>query len=75
LFGMSLGTYVVCSFFGMLPGALVYTSIGAGLGMILDRGETPDLGVIYDPRILLPLIGLALLALAPVVYKRWKRRR
>ena len=74
LFGMSLGTYVVCSFFGMLPGALVYTSIGAGLGMILDRGETPDLGVIYDPRILLPLMGLALLALAPVLYKRWKRR-
>jgi uncharacterized membrane protein YdjX (TVP38/TMEM64 family) len=75
LFGMSLGTYVVCSFFGMMPGALVYTSVGAGLGMILDRGETPDLGIIFDPRILLPLLGLALLALAPVLYKWWKRRR
>ena len=74
-FGMRLWTYVVCSFFGMLPGALVYTSVGAGLGMILDRGETPDLGIIYDPRILLPLLGLALLALAPVLYKRWKRRQ
>jgi len=74
-FGMRLSTYVLCSFFGMLPGALVYTSVGAGLGMILDRGETPDLGIVYDPRILLPLLGLALLALAPVIYKRWKRRQ
>ena len=74
-FGMRLRTYVLCSFFGMLPGALVYSSVGAGLGMILDRGETPDLGIVYDPRILLPLLGLALLALAPVLYKRWKRRQ
>ncbi|HLJ20773.1 MAG TPA: TVP38/TMEM64 family protein [Stellaceae bacterium] len=74
LFGMSLKAYVLCSFFGMMPGALVYASIGGGLGEFLDRGEKPDFQVVLQPHILLPLLGLALLALVPVVYKRWKRK-
>jgi uncharacterized membrane protein YdjX (TVP38/TMEM64 family) len=74
LFGMSLGAYVVCTFVGILPGAIVYTSVGSGLGEFLDRGEKPDLHLAFQPHILLPLIGLGLLALVPVVYKRWKRR-
>jgi uncharacterized membrane protein YdjX (TVP38/TMEM64 family) len=74
LFGMSLGAYVVCTFFGILPGAVVYTSVGGGLGEFLDRGEKPDLHLAFQPHILLPLIGLGLLALVPVVYKRWKKK-
>ncbi len=74
LFGISLRAYIVCSFFGMMPGALVYASIGGGLGEFLDRGEKPDLQAVLQPHILLPLIGLGLLALVPVVYKRWKRK-
>lgn len=74
LFGMSLRAYVLCSFFGMMPGALVYASIGGGLGEFLDRGEKPDFQVILHPHILLPLLGLALLALLPVVYKHWKKK-
>lgn len=75
LFGMSLRAYVLCSFFGMMPGALVYASIGGGLGEFLDRGEKPDFRAVLEPHILLPLLGLALLALVPVVYKHWKRHR
>jgi uncharacterized membrane protein YdjX (TVP38/TMEM64 family) len=74
LFGMSLRAYVLCSFFGMMPGALVYASIGGGLGEFLDRGEKPDFQVVLEPHILLPLLGLALLALVPVIYKHWKRK-
>jgi len=74
LFGMSLGAYVVCTFVGILPGAIVYTSVGSGLGEFLDRGEKPNLHLAFQPHILLPLIGLGLLALVPVVYKRWKRK-
>jgi len=73
LFGMSLRAYVVCSFFGMMPGALVYASLGAGLGSVLDRGEKPNLHIVFEPHVLLPLIGLSLLALAPVLYRYWKR--
>ena len=74
LFGMSLGAYVVCTFFGILPGAVVYTSVGGGLGEFLDRGEKPDLHLALPPHLLLPLIGLGVLALVPVAYKHWKKK-
>ena len=40
--------------------------------VLIDRGEAPDLGVIFQPRILLPLLGLAALSLVPVIYTRLK---
>ena len=68
--GVGYGVYAVTTFIGIIPGALVYASIGSGLGMVFDQGETPDLGIIFDPQILLPLLGLGLLALLPVLYKK-----
>ncbi len=67
--GARLDRYAVTTVVGIIPGALVFTSIGAGLGEVFARGETPDLGVIFSPPILLPLLGLAALALLPVVIK------
>ncbi|MFW5654095.1 MAG: TVP38/TMEM64 family protein [Roseicyclus sp.] len=64
-----LRRYVISTFFGIMPGAVVYTSVGAGLGEVFARGGTPDLGIIFEPRILLPILGLAALALLPVVVK------
>ncbi|MBM2294225.1 TVP38/TMEM64 family protein [Sulfitobacter pseudonitzschiae] len=61
--------YVVSTFFGIMPGAVVYTSVGAGLGEVFARAETPDLGIIFAPHILFPLLGLVALALLPVLYK------
>ena len=51
-------------FSGIIPGAVVYTSVGAGLGAVFARGETPDLGIIFEPQILLPILGLCALAAA-----------
>lgn len=73
--GVSLRTFVIGTFFGIIPGSLVYASVGNGLGAILDRGQTPDLGLIFRPQILLPIFGLALLALVPVAYKKVHQRR
>ncbi|PCH75084.1 MAG: hypothetical protein COC12_01985 [Rhodobacteraceae bacterium] len=64
-----LHRYVISTFFGIMPGAVVYTSVGAGLGEVFERGETPDLGVIFEPRILLPLLGLCALAALPIAIK------
>jgi len=75
LFGMRLGPYALATAIGIIPGAIVYASVGAGLGTVLDRGEQPDWGLIAQPHILLPILGLAVLALVPVVYKRWKARK
>jgi uncharacterized membrane protein YdjX (TVP38/TMEM64 family) len=62
--------FAISTFLGIIPGSLVYSSVGAGLGVIFERGETPDLGVIFEPHILLPLLGLAALSLLPVLIKR-----
>jgi len=64
-----LRRYVISTFFGIMPGAVVYTSVGAGLGEVFARGETPNLGIIFEPQILLPILGLSALALLPVVVK------
>jgi uncharacterized membrane protein YdjX (TVP38/TMEM64 family) len=69
LLNVPLRRFVVSTFFGIAPGALVYTSVGAGLGQVLRAGGEPDLGVIFEPYILLPLLGLAVLSLLPVVLK------
>ena len=72
--GVSLRKYVATTFLGILPGSLVYTWVGAGLGEVFARGETPDLGIIFAPHILGPILGLAALALLPVVVKRLRRK-
>ncbi|NKX45362.1 TVP38/TMEM64 family protein [Roseicyclus persicicus] len=67
--------FVISTFFGIMPGAVVYTSVGAGLSEVFARGETPDLGVIFEPHILLPLLGLCALALLPVIVRAVRGRR
>ena len=74
LLGMKLGPYALATLIGIIPGALVYSSVGAGLGVLIDSGEMPDPGIIFEWRILLPLLGLAVLALVPVLYTRLRGR-
>lgn len=69
LVGVPLSRFVISTFFGIMPGALVFTSVGAGLGDVFARGETPNLALIFEPQILLPLLGLCLLAALPIVIK------
>lgn len=64
-----LHRYVISTFLGIIPGSLVYSSVGAGLGAVFERGESPDLGVIFEPHILLPILGLCLLSLLPIMIK------
>lgn len=73
--GVALPTYVTATFFGIMPGTFVYASVGAGLGAVFDAGGEPDLGIVFSAPVLLPLIGLAVLALAPVAYRRIQARR
>lgn len=69
LLGARLWTYFWTTLVGIIPGTVVYISIGAGLGEQLSRGEPPDLGVIFEWHILGPLVGLAALAALPVVLR------
>jgi len=69
LLEVPLRRYVISTFFGIMPGAVVYTSVGAGLGEVFARGETPNLGIIFEPAVLLPILGLAALSAMPIVIK------
>jgi uncharacterized membrane protein YdjX (TVP38/TMEM64 family) len=69
-----LRRFFISTFVGIMPGALVYTSAGAGLGAVFDRGETPDLGLIFEPQFLFPIIGLCALAALPVVLKAFRKK-
>ena len=73
--GVRVGTYVIGTFLGIIPGSLVYASVGDGLGAVLEAGRDVNLGFIFEPRFLLPIIGLGILALLPIVYKKFKARR
>lgn len=73
--GVSLRTYIIGTSIGIIPGCFVYASLGNGLGAVFDAGRTPDLGIIFRPNILIPIIGLAILALLPIAYKKIKGGR
>lgn len=72
LVGVSLPTYVLATFLGILPGTFVYASLGNGLGNVV---EEPDPAILFKPSLLVPIAGLALLALIPVGYKRWRDKK
>lgn len=70
LVGVRFPVFAVTTFFGIMPGTFVFASIGNGISVLLQRGEQPDLSVMTSPEILLPLIGLAVLSLLPVIWRR-----
>ena len=74
LVGVGLGRYAFTTFFGIMPGSVVYTWVGAGLGEVFAMGETPNLSIIFDPVILGPILGLCALALLPIVIKAVRGR-
>ena len=67
-----LRAYALATFFGIMPATFIYSGIGAGIGALVARGEAPDLGVIFEPRVLLPLVALGLLSLGTTLYQRRK---
>ncbi len=75
LVGVPLHRFVITTFLGIIPGTAVITSVGAGLGEVFARGETPNLGIIFEPAILLPFLGLSALAALPIFLKALRGRK
>lgn len=72
LLGVPLRTFIISTIFGIIPGTFVYALLGDGAGMIFDKGGDLDLYIIFEPRVLAPIVGLAILACIPIAYKKWK---
>lgn len=75
LLNANLAKYVAATFLGIIPGTFVFTSIGNGAGAAFDAGEDVKLtGVMTQPEILLPILGLIALSLIPVAYRRFVKK-
>lgn len=70
LVGVRFPVFVATTFFGIMPGTFVFASIGNGISVLLQAGKQPDLSVMTQPEILGPLVALAVLSMAPAIWRR-----
>ena len=73
--GVGLRTFSIATVLGIIPGAFVFASVGAGLGSVFEQGETFSPSAALTPEVITALVGLAILALVPVGYEKLKARR
>lgn len=71
--GMSAWQFVVATFIGIAPGSLIYVWVAQGFDHIFSRGEVPDLSLLAEPQIILPLAALGGMSLLPVAVKKLKK--
>lgn len=75
LLGVSAATFIIATFFGIIPGSVVYVLVGNGLSHIFATNQTPNLSIIFDQKILYPLLALAAMSLLPVIYQKFFKKR
>jgi len=72
---LRLSTFALATLIGSAPSAFIFAGLGSGLGGLVHRHQHADLHLLARPDIALPLIGLALLSLAPPAWRLWRRRK
>ena len=70
-----LRAYCVATLIGIIPATFIYSSIGSGLGQVLAHGGRPDLHMIFEPYIFIPLTLLGLLSLGGTLVQRRLSRK
>lgn len=74
--GVPLRTYALATFFGIIPGAFVFASVGSGIGSVFDKMSVEfDPASVLTPQVITALVGLAVLSLLPIAYKKFKARQ
>ncbi len=77
-FGVSLVTFVVTTFIGIIPGAFVFASIGNAANAAFEAGDELDLSLgtlLSRPDFYIPIIGLVVLSLIPIVYRAFAAKK
>lgn len=75
LVGVKFFNFAWTTVVGIIPGALVFTWIGVGLGEVFDRGEKPDLSLLWEPHVIGPILGLCALAALPILIKTLRGKK
>ena len=73
LLNITLFKFAVTTAVGIVPGALVLTSVGSGLGEVFATGGMPDLSVFLEPYVAGPIVGLVVLGVLPIVVRTLRR--
>ena len=69
LAGVNLKNFLWTTIVGIIPGGFVFTWIGANAGSFFDRGEAPDLTVLWSFQFLGPLTCLIILVAFPIFFR------
>jgi len=72
--GVPLRTYLIATFFGIMPATFVFSLAGSGLGQVFEQGGAFSISSILTTEMIGALLGLALLSLVPVIYKKYKNK-
>lgn len=75
LTGIGILHYVLATAVGLVPTTVVYVSVGSGLETLAESRELLGPGLLLEPRVGLPLLGLLMLIAAARVLQRHLRKR
>lgn len=67
-----LKTFVIATVIGIVPATFIYAMAGRSLDKLLTADQV-NIGLVFMPSIFFPLLGLAILSLFPIFYKRIKK--
>jgi uncharacterized membrane protein YdjX (TVP38/TMEM64 family) len=70
-----LSTFIVATAIGSAPSSFIFAGLGSGLGRLFRHHEQVDARLLARLDIALPLTGLAVLSLSPIVWRLWRARR
>jgi uncharacterized membrane protein YdjX (TVP38/TMEM64 family) len=89
--GVRLGTFVLATALGIIPGTFAYALVGGGLDSVIAAQEAayraclaagrPDcrldfaMSALVTPQLLAALVALGVVALIPVAVRKWRARR
>jgi uncharacterized membrane protein YdjX (TVP38/TMEM64 family) len=75
LIAIRASTFFTATLIGIWPVAVIYAGVGSGLGSLFDSGQPLSVHSLITPKVLLPLAGLAVLSVLPILYQRRRSRR
>jgi len=70
LVGVRLFNFIWTTIIGIIPGGIVFTWTGVGVGEVFDRNEYLNFELLFSPVILGPILGLVALLILPMILRR-----
>ena len=71
LVSVRLLNFIWTTVIGIIPGGIVFTWIGVGVGEVFDRNDYPNIELLFTPAILGPLLGITALLLIPIIFRHF----